>query len=64
MGSASDFIIENGVVTKYIGPGGPVVIPAGITSIGNGAFYGCYSLKSLTLFKNLTSIGELCILYL
>ena len=34
MSSASDFVIENGVLTEYKGPGGDVVIPEGVTSIG------------------------------
>ena len=38
MSNASDFIIENGVLTKYVGPGGDVVIPAGVTEIKNGSF--------------------------
>ena len=29
MSNASDFIIENGVLKKYVGPGGDVVIPEG-----------------------------------
>ena len=29
MSSASDFVIENGVLKKYVGPGGDVVIPEG-----------------------------------
>ena len=40
MSSASDFIIIDGVLTKYTGPGGDVVIPAGVTSIGDSAFSG------------------------
>ena len=38
MSSASDFIIENGVLKKYVGPGGDVVIPDGVTEIGDHAF--------------------------
>ena len=34
MGKTSDFIIENGVLKKYIGPGGDVVIPEGVTKLG------------------------------
>ena len=37
MSNASDFIIENGVLKKYVGPGGDVTIPEGVTSIGDGA---------------------------
>ena len=40
MSNTSDFIIENGVLTKYVGPGGDVVIPEGVTEIGEGAFVG------------------------
>ena len=29
MGSAKDFIIENGILKNYIGPGGDVIIPEG-----------------------------------
>ena len=33
MSNASDFIIENGVLKKYVGPGGDVLIPEGVTKI-------------------------------
>ena len=36
-----DFIIENGVLKRYTGPGGDVVIPEGVTSIGRRAFWTC-----------------------
>lgn len=29
-----EFTIEDGVLTKYNGPGGDVVVPDGVTSIG------------------------------
>lgn len=38
MSSANDFVIENGVLIKYVGPGGDVVIPEGVTEIGEKAF--------------------------
>ena len=38
MSNLSDFIIKNGVLKKYTGPGGDVVIPEGVTSIGKDAF--------------------------
>jgi len=41
MSDASRFVIEYGAVKKYIGPGGDVVIPEGLTAILWGAFYGC-----------------------
>ena len=44
MSNASDFIIENGVLTKYVGPGGDVVIPSGVSTIGKKAFFKCNEL--------------------
>jgi hypothetical protein len=38
MSNAGDFIIENGVLTKYVGPDGDVVIPDEVVEIGEGAF--------------------------
>ena len=38
MSNPSDFIIENGVLTKYVGPSGDVVIPEGVVEIGKDAF--------------------------
>ncbi len=38
MSSASDFVIENGVLKKYVGPGGDVAVPKGVTVIGEEAF--------------------------
>ena len=58
MSDPSDFVIENGVLTKYTGPGGDVVIPEGVTSIGDGAFCGCNSLTSVTIPDGVTSIGD------
>ena len=34
MSSANGFVIETGVLRRYTGPGGDVVIPEGVTSIG------------------------------
>ena len=39
MTSASDFVIENGVLKKYTGPGGNVIIPENVMSIDGMAFY-------------------------
>ncbi len=55
----SDFQIdEEGCLTKYSGPGGDVVIPDGVTSIGGSAFSECSSLTSITLPDGVTSIGN------
>ena len=64
MSYAGDFIIENGILKKYIGLGGDVVIPEGVFVIGDGAFRYCSRLTSITIPAGVTSIGnnafELC----
>ena len=49
MNNAEDFIIRNGILKEYKGQGGDVVIPDGVTSIGDHAFVGCRSLTSITI---------------
>ena len=58
MSNASDFIIENGVLKKYLGPGGDVVVPEGVTEIGNGSFLLCDTIKSIQLPDGITIIGQ------
>ena len=48
MSNASDFIIENGQLKKYVGPGGDVVIPEGVRYLSILAF-NQVSLTSLVL---------------
>jgi hypothetical protein len=38
MSNASDFVIENGILKEYVGSGGEVVIPEGVTGIAYGVF--------------------------
>ena len=53
----SDFVIENGVLKKYVGPGGDVVVPEGVTEIGSWAFGFCDGVTSVTIPEGIISIG-------
>jgi hypothetical protein len=60
-----NYTTNNGMITitEYTGSGGAVTIPGSInflpvTSIGNGAFYQCTSLTSVTIPNSVTSIGD------
>ncbi|MEE3404828.1 MAG: leucine-rich repeat domain-containing protein, partial [Acutalibacteraceae bacterium] len=52
-----DFVIENGVLVKYSGTEGDVIIPDGITEIGTAAFEDCATLESITIPEGVTKIG-------
>lgn len=54
----SDFVIKNGVLTKYTGSGGDVVIPDEVIKIGNKAFEWCKNLQNVTIPKNIAKIGN------
>lgn len=58
-GSEAELKIEDGVLKSYTeNATGTVVIPDGVTSIGDFAFYGCSGLTSVTIPGSVTSIGE------
>lgn len=54
--------VENGVLKKWpcdkIPNDGRVIIPNGITSIGDRAFFNCSNLKEITFPNTLTRIGD------
>lgn len=52
----SDFVIENGVLTKYTGPGGDVVVPEGVHTIGDRAFHDCRTMNTVSLPAGLKEI--------
>ena len=56
MSNPSDFIIENGVLKKYVGLGGDVVIPDHVTGIEFGAFYCNSSISSVVFPSGLKEI--------
>jgi len=57
-----EFDAETGTITRYIGTGGNVEIPAEIggvtvTAIGEEAFFGCQNLIKVTIPNGVTAIG-------
>ncbi len=54
----SDFLIENGVLTRYTGNGGDVTIPDGVTEIGERAFFDCASLTSIRIPDGVIKLGQ------
>ena len=54
----SDFIIEDGVLTDYVGPDGPVVIPHGVREIGTSAFSCRETITSVTFPETVVAIGD------
>lgn len=62
MSNANDFVIENGVLKKYVGSGGDVVVPEGVSEIGNSAFAWCINLSSITIPDTVKAIGN-CAFY-
>ena len=54
----SRFAVENGVLTQYDGTGGDVIIPAGVTRVGDFAFYNCTSLSQVLIPEGVKSIGD------
>lgn len=54
-----DFVIETGMLKKYTGNGGSVIIPNGVTSIHDWAFWRCTHLTDVTLPDSVKSI-DIC----
>lgn len=55
--AASDFVVTDGVLLAYYGPGGHVDIPDGVTSIGERVFYKRADVTGVTIPDGVTSIG-------
>lgn len=58
MSNSSDFIIKNGVLEQYVGPGGDVVIPEGVTRIDRWAFFNRSSLTRVTIPESVIHIYD------
>ena len=58
MAGRGDFVIKNGVLNEYKGKDSEVVIPEGVTEIGDWAFERCRSLSSITIPESVTEIGR------
>ena len=54
-----DFIIENGTLVDYTGQGETVIIPDGVTEIGQGAFRNCRNLTNITIPDSVRKIERL-----
>jgi hypothetical protein len=50
--------VQNGVLVKYYGNAKELVIPAGVTRIGDGVFSGCTELTSISIPASVTYIGN------
>ena len=56
--SKEGFSIEGTTLVKYTGTGGDVIIPAGITAIGDNAFEECTTVTSIIIPNSVISIEE------
>ena len=56
MSCEQDFVIMNGVLINYTGPGGDVTIPTGVIEIRGHAFESCTNLTSVTIPVGVTKI--------
>ena len=58
MSRTKKYIIKDEVLEKYLGPGGDVVISNIVTSIGESAFKGNFTVMSVVIPDSVTSIGN------
>ena len=56
----SDFVIENGVLKKYTGAGGDIIIPEGVTAIGGGAFCLYEHIRSISVPDGVKALENYC----
>ena len=58
LADSDGFVIVNGMLCDYNGPGGDVVIPEGVTAIGDEVFYEHKKLTSVNLPDSVEWIGD------
>ena len=58
MSNVSDFVIEDGVLVNYTGPGGMIKIPDGVREIADSVFLNCWRLTEVIIPESVTSIGN------
>ena len=56
MSGNAEFVIKNGVLKQYKGPGGDVSVPEGVTEIGYRAFENCTGLTRVLLPESVTEL--------
>ncbi len=58
MSNTCDFIIENGILKKYVGDSEVVIIPKEVVQIGERAFSDCEDITDVVLPDSVSSIGD------
>ncbi|MBQ9521147.1 MAG: cytidine deaminase [Oscillospiraceae bacterium] len=56
MTNKEGFAVKDGILTKYTGPGGNIVIPSGVRAVGQGVFLNFIAMRSLTLPEGVEEI--------
>lgn len=54
----AEFLVQDGILTKYVGNKTGVTIPLSVRGIGDGAFESCREILSINIPEGVTSIGE------
>ena len=63
LGAGGGFIINNGILERYTGPGGAVHIPNSVTAIGYEAFRTRTNITSVTMPDSVEVIGDYAFTY-
>lgn len=58
MSNPSDFVIKNGVLMKYVGTDTDVIVPEGVTEIGENAFAKCSFVRSIRIPASVKKVNS------